>query len=69
MKKRLIILALLLAACSPTGTTVETTDTPNRWVQISGSNFYSEFITEQGIPCIVVDGYQSVAVTCDWSNR
>lgn len=69
MKKLLVGAVLLLAACSPEGTETVPVSEPLTWVQISGSNWYTEFKTEQGVPCIVVDGYQSVAVTCNWNDR
>ncbi len=58
------IFLISFVACGGNGPTQTTL--PSTYV---GYGNDAVFVVVEGIRCIVVDGYESVAISCDWSER
>lgn len=59
----MIGLALIVSACvEPEGV-----ETDSGYTSLDGGN-YAKYVVINGVPCIVVYGWEAVAVSCDWNN-
>lgn len=59
----MIVLALVVSACTAEG---EISD--NGWTNIGGSN-YVKLVRVGGVECVILDGYNTGGVDCDWRHR
>lgn len=73
----LVPLAFLVVGCADTSVPTESKDRPADHVQnfqryeVGGGDGDTRVyrITNGTTPCIVVDSYESIAVSCDWSTE
>lgn len=66
MKYALILAALLLAGCSQTPQAQSVVPNVPEGVQRVGYNDVYDFKLEDGTRCVLMDGYRSGGITCNW---
>lgn len=68
MTKKLTILVLILVAgCAPAPP--PGAEGSPLWVSLGESTYVRQFTFRDGTRCVVMDGYQSGGIDCDWPQQ